>query len=209
MKSTQFYIQELELEHEPNMDDVTLGFVEVEFEVLGQPEYLEDPGHLQSQFAIHFDLLSLDETGSDQTEQTNVGQIDVEFLSVIKGTLDEFEDYLQTWKEEEYRAVDWDLRYHIESGLMTEVISPVASLIDNSFRGILPQMTLTEPPNQQSIHLGAESGFEIEDLEDIDHGVIAKAVEEAIGEELGDEEIKLTVARSDEPDESEDKHEGQ
>ncbi|MFC7070643.1 hypothetical protein ACFQL9_13395 [Halobaculum lipolyticum] len=198
MKSPEYYIADLELKHEPNTDDVTIGGVDVEFEVLGEPEYVEEEEALKARFGFQIDMVHFEENdGDDEPEQKADGSIDSEVLCYIEGDENEFSEHIDVWIEDGYRSVDWDFRFLIESGFMSGVISRISALVENSFRGILPQMSLTQPPQDGYSEFTIDSEEEVS-LDDED---LADALTQALGEQVGDQELEIKLGR---PDSDED-----
>jgi len=136
MKSSEVYISDLDLSHEPNLSEIEQGSVSLEFEVIGNPVYDEDIDRLCGDFRIS---ISMEENKSVKNEtQKEVGSVDVEVTATLPGEREELESYIQIWEEEGYHHLPKEVRYQIESSFTTRVFSPISGLIENSFRGILP-----------------------------------------------------------------------
>jgi hypothetical protein len=90
------------------------------------------------------------------SEDEEVGNANVELLIYIEGDEDEFQEYIEVWEEKGYRSLDWNLRFYIESGIVTEIFGPIGGLVDNSYRGILPGISFTEPPESEPEELPVE-----------------------------------------------------
>jgi hypothetical protein len=145
MKTTELIIADLDLSVEENLTDRHFGWIDIEFRVIGDPEYIEEKGLFTAEFGLDIELYTLpNPLVNDIEEQEEIGDIEIEVISVIEGEEQEFEGYINQWKSEEYRSLPFNFRYHIESAFMTEVMSPLANLLDNTFRGIVPQVTFTE-----------------------------------------------------------------
>ena len=192
MKASKFYIQELELEHDPDPSELGLGQVEVEFEVLGPPTYDEETGRLHSEFALDISLSAFPMEGEESEEPEDRGRIEVDLLNSIEGDEEEFEEHVETWEEEGYDSVDFSFRYHLESALMSDVISPISGLIKDSFRGVLPHMTLSSPPESQSeFTIGGDI-----DPADVDEEVLRDAIRETIAD-MADEDVDVSIGSPD------------
>lgn len=158
MKSPSYYVQSLELDIEPNISDIDFGAASLEFEVDDSPEYDDEISALKFETGLELELQCYPNPVQDSEKESEetVGTIDTEVLVLVEGKKEEFEEHIITWEEEGYREIDWDLRYHIESGYITEVLSPMSSIVDNSFRGVLPGFAFTEPPSTESDELPVE-----------------------------------------------------
>ncbi|WP_141212165.1 hypothetical protein [Halorubrum ezzemoulense] len=142
MKPAEIYIRELELSHEPNLAAVEQGGIELEFEVIGNPEYNEEIERLCGDFRLS--LLLVDSPVSEDSAKSEQGSVDIEVTATVPGEREVLEDYINTWREKGYHRLPQDFRYRIESSFTTRLFAPVSGLIDNSFSGILPGMLITQ-----------------------------------------------------------------
>ncbi|MCD2205295.1 hypothetical protein [Halobacterium sp. KA-6] len=206
MKSTEFYIQELELSLEPNVEDVDVGGIEIEFEVVNDPKYDEETQSLQSVFEITLDLKRYGSPLGDtppvsDEEENEVGEIVTEVIAAIEGSEEEFEEYISTWESDGYRSLPWEFRFHVESALISEVLSPVSGLVENSFRGILPMISLSEPPQTEQNELEEID----DDLEEELTDKLSETVEEVL--EGTEYDIGDIVGQLEEEEDEEDEEE--
>lgn len=223
MKTTSLLINDLDLSVEPDFEDSHFGWVDIEFRVIGDPEYLDELGALTAEFGLDIDLNTLpNPLVNDIDEQEKVGEIEVEVVSVIEGEKDEFEEYIAQWKEENYRSLPFNFRYHIESAFMTEVMSPLANLLNNTFRGIVPQVTFTENPpdvEEENYEINIDDNLSDEKMEKMQSKIeevrneissdaddLTEEIEELTGESLS-LELKTEFAFSREDDDEEEQQE--
>ena len=221
MKTTDLLIQDVDLSIDPDLEDRHFGWVDIEFRVIGDPEYLDDIGALAAEFGLDVDLNLLpNPLVNEVEEQEKVGEIEIEVISIIEGDEDEFEEYISQWKEENYRSLPFMFRYHIESAFMSDVMSTLANLLNNVYRGVLPQVTFTESPpdieeEQYEVEIG---GFDIdeEDHEELQEKIeqflddiepereeFVKDMEDIVGESLSlDVSTELTIEEEEEERES-------
>jgi len=180
MKTTNLLVKDVDLSIDPDLEDRHFGWVDIEFRVIGDPEYSEELGALTAEFGLDLELNILPSPlANDIDEQENVGDIEVEVISITEGEESEFEEYITQWKEENYRSLPFIFRYHIESAFMSDIMSPLANLLNNVFRGVVPQVTFTESPPDIE-----EEDYEIEigsiDLSDEDQEQLQGQVEKFI-----------------------------
>jgi hypothetical protein len=223
MKTTELLVQNLDLSIDPSLEDRHFGWVDIEFRVIGDPEYLNELGVLKSEFGLEIDLKKLPNPLINEIEEEQkVGEIEIEAIAIIEGEEDEFEDYITQWKEDNYRSLPFMFRYHIESTFVSEIMAPLSSLLNNTFRGIVPQVTFTENPpdiegenydlNLRGIDLEEENQErlqqEIEGYhEEVDSArdSLIEEIEEIIGDDLGiSTSIELRIG----PEEDDEQEEG-
>lgn len=160
MKSPQYFVQEVELSIDPNIEDLDFGGAALDCEVDDTPIYNEELGALEFETRVVLDFLRYEgdlrdsRGGSDE----QIGEATAEVKIIIKGDESEFQNYMRTWEEEGYRDVNWDFRYLVESGYLTEVIAPLGHIVDDSFRGVLPGLAFTESPDLESEISNSEVG---------------------------------------------------
>jgi hypothetical protein len=195
MKSPRYYVQEAEISIDPNFKDIDIGGASLEFEVDDSPQYDEDLGALVFETEINLDLFCYDDDlGETRAESgEDIGEVETEVKIVIEGNEAEFQKYLATWEDEGYREVDWDFRHHLESGYLTEVISPIGHLVDDSFRGVLPGLVFTEPPAIES-KMSDEDEDEINDIveKEIKRRVL-DYLEEGVSADVPEEDASINV----------------
>jgi len=191
MKSPSYHVQEVDLTIDPNLEDIDIGRSALDFEVDEAPQYNQKLEVLEVETEINLDFRCYDDDlGESRGESDDqVGEAKVEVKVVIDGDESEFQDYLRTWEEEGYRNVDWDFRYHIESGYLTEVISPLAHLVDDSFRGVLPGVAFTDPPELTSGISEEKVDLINNEIEKQIHSLILDHLRENIEEEISEEEV--------------------
>lgn len=178
MKPAEIYIRELELSHEPNLAAVEQGGIELEFEVIGNPEYNEEIERLCGDFRLSLSLV--DSPVSDDSVGSEQGSVDIKVTATVPGEREMLEEYIKTWREKGYRRLPQDFRYRIESSFTTRLFAPVSGLIDNSFSGILPGMLIT-----QSTEIDEETKTQVE-------STIEDRVQELVTAEY-DSEIDLSI----------------
>ncbi|WP_332898757.1 hypothetical protein [Haladaptatus sp. CMSO5] len=153
MKLAEYYIKELNLSIEPNFQGLDYGGISIDFEVSDNPQYDSEVGKLIVEYSLECSLTcySTPHYESNREDEEEIGNVDVEVVTTVNGDEEEFEDALQIWKEDGYTSVPWEFRYHLESGFLSEVLSPISSLVDNSFRGVIPSLTFTNPPKDEKL----------------------------------------------------------
>lgn len=194
MKSPRYYVQNLELDIEPNLTDIDFGKSNLTFEVDDSPEYDSDLGGLKFESGIELELECfpnpMHESNKDLEEE--IGNIEVDIIVIIEGAKQEFEQHVSTWEEEGYRETDWDFRYHIESGIITEVFSPISNVVKNSFRGVLPGLAFTDPPSTDDDELPVErSEFLRQYLEENIRDEVVEYLSETVEMEFDIDEIEI------------------
>jgi hypothetical protein len=198
MKNPEFYITEVDLSLDVEPGEIYFGITEYELEIDEEPKFTKEKRELETEFTLSGVLNKYPRPIQDTNQnEEEVGDFEVEAIITVHGDETEFEDYLEVWKDEGYKSLPGDFRYHIESGFMTEVLSPIAGLVDNSFRGILPGLRFTGT-------LEEERRAEI-DLEDRKKEFLEYAIErELIGILNGGLEIEVESMESTEVMISED-----
>lgn len=144
MRSSNVYVRDLDFSHEPNLDRTEQGNIEIAFEVIGDPEYDEKIRSLCGDFRISITMWQQDE--SIEEDRNQVGSAEVEVTVTLPGEEEEIESYIKTWKKDGYHHLPEKVRYQIESSFTTQVFGPLSSLVDNSFRGILPGILFSTEP---------------------------------------------------------------
>jgi len=216
MKSPQYYVQSLELELDPNLNDIDFGGSSLDFEVDDSPEYRKKDDELlfEANLGLEFNCYPASFHDTTRDTEDEVGSADIEVLVVLEGDEKEFEDYVSVWNEDGYRAVDWDFRYHIESGFITDVFSPIADVVDNSFRGVLPGLAFTEPPTSEPEGLSIErTEFLRQYLAENIKLELMEYISKVSESEFSEEDVRVTITEQmndvkvEWPDEIEDEYE--
>lgn len=148
MKTPEMYIESLEISLEPNIEDIDMGGVDIEFEIDENPDFLENKGRLEAEFTLECSLIKYPtpfHSSTNENESENeIGEFETDVITVVEGEKEEFEEYLDTWEKEGYQSISQEFRYYIEYGFLTEIFAPISKIIDNSFRGVLPGLMFTE-----------------------------------------------------------------
>lgn len=196
MKAPEYYIQGIELDLEPNLTDVEFGAVSLDFEVDDTPEYDDDLQCLKFESGIELELQCYPNPLHDSNKEAEekIGNVESKILVVVEGAEEEFAEFISTWEEEGYRETEWDFRYHIESGYISEVFAPISSLIENSFRGVLPGLAFTEPPTSDQSELPVErTEFLRQYLQKNIQEELINYFQEVLDVEIDEEDIQIQV----------------
>lgn len=161
MNATRYQVTSVDLNlNEPNLADIEDGAVKVDFQPGSEPEFDEELGALVGRATLDIELYSHDGVGRPPQgtvgdPDARLGDISVTFRIILEEEEDddEIEDIVATWRDDGYLDLDSDTRFHLESGIGTEIMNPLSDLIDSSFRGLLPHTRFTP----ENIDAGNES----------------------------------------------------
>lgn len=150
MKATRYQVTSVDLSLDnPDLSDIEDGAVKVDFQAGSEPEYDDELDALVGAATLNIDLYSHDGMGRPPQgtigdPDAKLGDISVTFRIILEGNSDTLTTIVTTWQENGYTALDSDTRFHLESGIGTEIMNPLSDLIDSSFRGLLPHTRFTQ-----------------------------------------------------------------
>lgn len=144
MKPPEYYIQSVEITSSPNFGDIKQ--YGASFNVsLDKPEYSDEHQGLLTDYDIDIKLYDMDEIEDPPDEiDDSMAEviIEAETTIFIEGEEDEFREILQSVDEElELELEEPDFIRHLESGVISKILAPLSALVDNSARGILPEIS--------------------------------------------------------------------
>lgn len=158
----QYYVRNLELSIESEVGEVVWGNVAVELD-MSNPAIEnkdDDTAEISCECNIHLDLYqfvgSNDDEDDDSTTEDDdsttedVGEVDIEAWIVVEGKQEQLEEQIEIWTDEGYYETDENFRMVLESEILSDVLSPVSAIIDNSFKGIIPRIEFEESDHTDS-----------------------------------------------------------
>lgn len=149
MQATRYQVTDVDLsltDTDPyNIED---GAVGVEFTPGSEPTYDAELSALIGTAILEIELYRHDGSGRPTPEtghdpDAKLGEISATFRLIVPGDEEELEAIASTWRDEGYLALSEEIRFHLESGIGTEIMNPLSDLVDNSFRGLLPHTRFT------------------------------------------------------------------
>lgn len=151
----EYYIRDLDLTTFPTIGQVTPGNIAVTLEMMN-PEIDHDEAHLRCDGVLEVELFVIRNGGEEEEVKEEFGSVESEFTVIHKpeGTTTEgekeewievIEEQVEVWEEEGYRSVAEPLQFELESELFSEIFVPLAQLLNNQFRGIIPRVMFRPP----------------------------------------------------------------
>lgn len=157
-----YYVEGVDINVEPKEGETIPGQVAMDFE-MSDPEYNEYAGGFRCQASLDMQLFTEGNApwqveGEDDTEQ--FGEASMETVVFVPGPHSRFEEYIETWDANGYEALDEEFIYHLESGILQHVITPIGDLLSNSYSGVVPRMIFTPRFDEQDANEETPTGNE-------------------------------------------------
>ncbi|MFC6974788.1 hypothetical protein ACFQL1_09005 [Halomicroarcula sp. GCM10025709] len=166
MQATRYQVLAVDLElNDPHLSDIEDGAIGAELTPGSEPTFNEELGALVGTATLDIDLYADDESDRAPAEMVGdsdlqLGDIAVDFRIILPEDRDSIEEHLETWQEDGYHELDSDFRFHLESGIGTEIMNPLSDLIDDSFRGLLPYTRFTPEADAEDVESGSPDNSE-------------------------------------------------
>jgi len=145
----EYYIDSLNIDVSPRVQNPIQGSVSLEFDMTN-PQLVDDPEGFRCLAEIE---LRTYERGDapwerDQTDETEEedphGLIEVSAIVFLPGPQSEYQEYYDSWDNGSYHDLGDDFIYHLESGILQHIVTPIGDLLENSYTGIIPRMRFSQ-----------------------------------------------------------------
>lgn len=157
MRNTEYHIKKINADLNPVLGETSYASTHLKFE-MGEGTYNDEEDLLTTDATLELKLFSKEdyEEDKDEDEELKVpsyGSIEIE-MALYAGNVSEFlegdvdiEAQMAIWKDDGYEHMHKGLIASIETGILSEIISPIDHLLDDSFSGILPMFIFTSSPD--------------------------------------------------------------
>lgn len=154
--SADYYIQSVDLSADPKVGSSIPGTIELELEMT-DPELdsealrLTCEGELEMRMMYH---------NTEHEEPSEHGSVIVHFIAAVEPDLLEddeereawisrAQESIEVWEEDGYESVDTSIKFELESELFSELLVPIANMLDSQYTGIMPRVLFgSETPDR-------------------------------------------------------------
>lgn len=140
-----YHVASLDVSVSPEVGRVVQGHVQVDIE-MHSPDLSVEPEGFVCRSDMSLDLHHGAYPWHGNDGPSTFGEVAVETVVFVPGTRSDLRTYHDRWADGEYTDMDDAFVDHLESGILSHVMNPIASVLDGTFEGVVPRIRFTREP---------------------------------------------------------------